>query len=195
MYISPSPSARALHLQCDFGQFVSDFSCLFFGQPNNRMAISPQSCGCSGLSVPNHPALDSHSYKIAWQDCRAGHRSDVDSFAVEYIADHDRPSSREAPRSKGCACWRAIARQFARSRYFPFALSPSSTRHLTAHQRRGPPMTGTPCGSIIEGQWIRNATTTCSKTKPRQMRLSFALSLQASTSATMVSTSDENSSK
>ena len=128
MYISPSPSARALHLQRDFGQFVSDFSCLFFGQPNNRTAISPQSCGCSGLSVPNHPALASHSYKIACQDCRAGHRSDVDSFAVEYIADHDRPSSREAPRSKGCACWRAIARQFARSRYFPFGFGPGGER-------------------------------------------------------------------
>jgi len=34
------------------------------------------------------------------QDCRAGHRSDVDSFAVEYIADHDRPSTREAPLAK-----------------------------------------------------------------------------------------------
>jgi hypothetical protein len=136
--ISPSPSARALHLQCDFGQFVSDFSCLFFGQPNNRTAISPQSCGCSGLSVPNHPALASHSYKIACQDCRAGHRSDVDSFAVEYIADHDRPSSREAPRSKGCACWPAIARQIARSRYFPFAFSPSSTRRRMASERLTP---------------------------------------------------------
>jgi hypothetical protein len=114
-----------------FGQFVSDFSCLFFGQPNNRTA-SFRPCGCSGLSVPNHPALASHSYKIACQDCRAGHRSDVDSFAVEYIADHDRPSSREAPRSKGCACWRAIARQFARSRYFPLVFSPSSTRRRMA---------------------------------------------------------------
>jgi hypothetical protein len=49
-----------------FVQFVSDFSCLFFGQLNNRTA-SFQPCGCSGMSVPNHPALGSHSYKIARQ--------------------------------------------------------------------------------------------------------------------------------
>jgi hypothetical protein len=56
-------------------------------------------------------------------------------------------------------------------------------------------MTGTARGSIIEGQTVRDATTTCSKTKPRQMMLAFGLSLQASTSTTTVSTSDENSSK
>jgi hypothetical protein len=56
-------------------------------------------------------------------------------------------------------------------------------------------MTDSPRGSIIEGQKVRDATTICSKTKPKQMMLAFALSLQASTSATTVSTSDENSSK
>jgi hypothetical protein len=47
----------------------------------------------------------------------------------------------------------------------------------------------------IKGQKekARDATTTCSKTKPRQMMLAFALSLTASTSAAMVSTSDEKS--
>ena len=49
----------------------------------------------------------------------------------------------------------------------------------------------------IKGQKekARDATTTCSKTKPRQMMLAFARSLKVSTSATMVSTSDENSSQ
>ena len=49
----------------------------------------------------------------------------------------------------------------------------------------------------IKGQKekAKDATTTCSKTKPRQMMLAFALSLTASTSAAMVSTSDENSSQ
>ena len=37
--------------------------------------------------------------------------------------------------AKGCACWAAIARQIARSRYFPFALSPSSTRRRMASGR------------------------------------------------------------
>src|ERR1700730_9441522 len=68
--ISPSPSVRSRQSLsfCNviFVQFVSDFSCLFFGQLNNRTA-SFQPCGCSGMSVPNHPALASHSYKIARQ--------------------------------------------------------------------------------------------------------------------------------
>src|SRR5260221_14315992 len=45
--------------------------------------------------------------------------ADMDAFAVEYIAVHDRPPI-EVPHAKGCACWAAIARQIALG-YFPFA--------------------------------------------------------------------------
>src|SRR5258707_2077901 len=38
--------------------------------------------------------------------------ADMDAFAVEYIAVHDRPPI-EVPHAKGCACWAAIARQIA----------------------------------------------------------------------------------
>src|SRR5258708_39882203 len=47
----------------------------------------------------------------------------MDAFAVEYIAVHDRPPI-EVPHGKGCACWAAIARQIARSGYFPLRLLP-----------------------------------------------------------------------
>jgi len=66
--ISPSPSVRSRQSLsfCNviFVQFVSDFSCLFFGQLNNRTA-SFQPCGCSGMSVPNHPAGGSSSQDSA----------------------------------------------------------------------------------------------------------------------------------
>jgi hypothetical protein len=42
---------------------------------------------------------------------------DMDAFAVQYVAIHDRPPMR--PPWQRCACWPAIARQIAR--YFPFA--------------------------------------------------------------------------
>src|SRR5216683_697374 len=46
--------------------------------------------------------------------CSYGGRdqADMDAFAVEYIAVHDRPPI-EVPHAKGCACWAAIARQIA----------------------------------------------------------------------------------
>ena len=50
----------------------------------------------------------------------------VEAIAIEKIAAHDLPPI-EGPRGKGCASWAAIARQIARSGYFPFAFSPNST--------------------------------------------------------------------
>ena len=46
----------------------------------------------------------------------------VEAIAIEKIAAHDLPPI-EGPRGKGCASWAAIARQIARSGYFPFAFS------------------------------------------------------------------------
>src|ERR1700676_1900552 len=39
------------------------------------------------------------------------------------------------PRGKGCACWAAIARQIARSGYFPFAFSAASRASRSALSR------------------------------------------------------------
>jgi hypothetical protein len=46
------------------------------------------------------------------EDRVARDHADMDAFAVEYIAVHDRPPI-EVPHGKGCACWAAIARQIA----------------------------------------------------------------------------------
>src|ERR1700730_7805900 len=56
------------------------------------------------------------------EDRVAPDHADMDAFAVEYIAVHDRPPI-EVPHGKGCACWAAIARQIALG-LFPLLLQP-----------------------------------------------------------------------
>lgn len=46
-----------------FGQFVFDFSCLFFGEPY-RWSAAFQPCRGSAIPVPNHPVRGSFPYKI-----------------------------------------------------------------------------------------------------------------------------------
>jgi hypothetical protein len=68
------------------------------------------------------------------EDRVARDHADMDAFAVEYIAVHDRPPI-EAPHGKGCACRVAIVRQIALG-LFPLRLQPQPRLATTIFSRR-----------------------------------------------------------
>src|ERR1700716_1660109 len=66
--------------------------------------------------------------------------ADMDAFAVEYIAVHDRPRL-ERPRGKGCACWAAIASQISGPGLFPLRLQPAACQLRLWPSQSGYPQT------------------------------------------------------
>ena len=63
------------------------------------------------------------SYLCSRSIGRYAHHPDVESRAFDCV----HLDLMERPRSEGCAYWSGVARQIARSGYFDFAFSPSST--------------------------------------------------------------------
>jgi hypothetical protein len=93
--------------------------------PRGALSICQVSNQFPGKLVNVHVSEVINLLSLEIEDGRPKDDRYVDAAAVEYFSAHDQPPI-EGPRGRGCACWAAIARQIARSGYFPFAFSPTS---------------------------------------------------------------------